>query len=290
MDVIKPQGIYMHFTKFIARIQTKIFALSPFPMPNIFRPLLLLLTCLLLAVAGVAQSGEYALKLKNGTVVRGKLESDSASNPVLLRLQGGALLRFDKTEIDTLGLADSFSLVKVQDAPVDQVQTYRVHKQGLYFNTMGGLAFSSNNWNGISARPVIQGSSGIRLTKEIAVGAGAGLGGFAPFGGMFQAFGEVRGSIGPGKASIHYFGQGGYGTPISQGWNVEVFRGGTYFQGGGGFIFRSFRGAELYVAAGFQQQKAFIRYNTWDPFTGNQAVVTGDRLFRQILWQIGFML
>lgn len=233
-----------------------------------------------------AEKTTYRVVLKDGSVIRGVLDGDSAAQVIRLRLSGGALLEFQRSEVVRFSPDSTKTLFEVTGSALRRDNAPYAKKRRPYLTIMAGTGLSESNF-GTVARSSFGASGGYRLFPQLGIGAGINLAGLPPFGGVSQFFGEATGNIGRGRTALYYELQGGKGAVLNRGWNVTEFRGGLYALAGAGVSMRTFWGNEFHFTLAYIQQDAFLRYQQWD-WNGNTVDVVGDRSFRQISFRFGF--
>ncbi len=248
----------------------------------------------LVFVFAVANSGllaqtektTYRVVLKDGSVIRGTIEGDSTAQVIRLRLSGGALLEFQRSEVTRFSPDSTKTMFEVTGTALRRDNLPYAKNRRPYLTIMTGTGLSQSNF-GTVARSSLGVSGGYRLFPQLGIGAGINLAGLPPFGGVSQFFGEINGNIGRRKAALYYEAQAGRGAVLNRGWNVTEFRGGLYALAGAGVSMRTFWGNEFHFTLAYVQQDAFLRYQQWD-WNGNTVDVAGDRSFRQISFRFGF--
>ncbi|MEZ4824732.1 MAG: hypothetical protein R3C61_00345 [Bacteroidia bacterium] len=269
--------------------------LPPPPKPQ---KLLVLLFCLfLLPQALTAQTYEDVLYLKNGWILRGKL--DGSASDSLVKIETHDRNYFVFPYADVLRAEQQI----MPQANKKYMRTYILPERGITYRDKGyfilvqagsmmGSTSGVNNENPNLFNPHLV--NGYHFNRYFSAGAGVGVNLMAR-GTYMPVFLDLRGDVFEQKMTPHYYGNLGYSIPLFEreviwGWWGEPLedsyeaKGGILAEGGGGIKIHTPTGLAWLITAGYRIQSVEESYLTW-----GEVRITEKYTFQRITLQVGVM-
>ncbi len=225
------------------------------------------------------------ITLKNGSVLRGHIISQSTDEGLLLRTLDGQEISFSGDQIERI---ERRSAIYRRFSP--KYEWGRKPNLTLPPGPYWGLAFSLGASTD-GASPALDFHLSYRWHSWLQGGMGVGLHSYA--GGLIvPVFGQLSGSLTRWRVAPFYQLQAGYGLPTSfSSWRVLEFRGGLMVHPALGIRWKTTRGRHLVLSLGYRGQDSFERYQEFfRDDRGNQRIieVSGNRFYQRWVLQLAF--
>lgn len=264
-------------------------------MSHLYKYLFLTILFLGLFCAANAQDqATHKLYLKDGRIVEGVILEQKIGETITMKLEDGESVTFAESEVELLVRTQASNTPLSYHASPTVLPSRRAYRKArpinyrkdrsIYQNVSFALGFGQSNWGGVAVTPTIPGYTiGYRHNQYINVGIGAALEPYDGGVGIAPIFAELRGDIGKQKKTMpHYFGQLGYGAPLSTGWEVTELKGGVYSHIGVGYKFNTRGRLDWTLSVGMKSQKTWQRRQDWRL----QGDIVGYRTYRRLVFQI----
>ncbi|MEL6630530.1 MAG: hypothetical protein AAFQ83_03650 [Bacteroidota bacterium] len=250
---------------------------------------LLLLLCT--PLKGQNQMTEDVIYLKNGSIIRGQIIDQKLHESVTILLVDGSVLNFETGEILRVQVETKAYLYKKLTYRSRQLayKYYKPSKQ--YINLDIGIAFNQARFG-----PQLVFHShihaGIRFRERLYLGVGTG---YDPYdrGTAYPAFVVAKGTILNKPIAPIYQVKLGYAYAGGTRWNSTVFNPGPMGMAAVGLRIMNRNQSLFEFVVGYKGQWTYQEYTEFQfsPMgLEEQILVTGTRLYQNIVWQVIFNL
>jgi hypothetical protein len=196
---------------------------------------------------------EATVELLNGSIIKGKLLSDTDDKGVQVEIIGGSVLVYPRSEVKAITMSEE----KIYSV----VQNYQYMREGWYY-TISTTGNGTNFDGGISLNT----SVGFQYSNYLAAGLGASYNQMSINQGIrtIPVFLEVRGNFLERPITPIYSMAAGYGFVLeNRDFDIIRTKGGAYLHPAVGMRFDRKSGVAFTFDFGYQFQWAEITSNTW---------------------------
>jgi hypothetical protein len=222
---------------------------------------------------------EDVIYLKNGGVMRGKIQELQPEKVVKIEIIGGNIMVFPMNEVERISKEDKYLQGRGQ-------RNYLKGK-GHYGLFTPALNVGKSRWSTV-VNGGIQIINGYRFSKYAGVGGGIGLEVFDNWV-INPLFAEFRGHLLKGDFTPYYYGGIGYGaTFLNENNDFQRVNGGILLQTGVGIATHLGGSSFFTFGLGWRQQNMYEKRTNWW-WNGEPTTIVNHHQFNRMVFNIGIL-